>query len=253
MDKSLQIYGGTLSFTEKEHAYQFDGVFVPGVTSVLKILDKPALVQWSANMAVEFIRAELVPGGTGALSDESLEALFKSAKTAHRRASKSAADIGSQVHAFAEAFLETGRAELPEDPQARNGALAFRDWHERHSVEPIHVERMVFSKHWWFAGQTDFVGVIDGKFGLLDFKSSAGLYIEYLLQLGGYAVAWEEETGERVNDGWVARLDKKSGKPTVYHIPLTDQIKDGFLRVKEAHELLGKIEETLDGVRKSAA
>jgi hypothetical protein len=249
---SLPIYGGILTFDKAEHAYQWDGKFVPGVTSILRVLDKPALVQWAANMCAEMLRDH--PERIRATPTE-WEAICKEAKTAHRRASKAAADIGTEVHRFAEAFLSGERIDLPEDPRARNGALAFKDWHHAHDVRPLATERRVFSKRWWFCGTTDFIGQIDGTPCILDFKTSSGLYPEMVLQLAAYAIAIEEELGNdaRFDDGWIIRLDKKTGKFEPYHIPLKDGYRDAFLRVKEAYELLNKLNEDINGLRKQAA
>jgi CRISPR/Cas system-associated exonuclease Cas4 (RecB family) len=99
----------------------------------------------------------------------------------------------------------------------------------------------------------DFYGRIDDELCVLDFKTSSGLYLEMPLQLAAYAVAIIEETGERIDTGWIVRLDKKTGKCQPYRIPLTPQTKDAWLRVREAHELVSKIEDQLDGLRKNAA
>lgn len=246
MNKTLTCYDGVLSFDEKEHAYTWGDKFVPGVTSILKILDKPALVQWAANMAAEYIRDNLV-------SFDQFEQVCKEAKTAHRKASKSAADIGSEVHAFCEAALIKQRIPLPVDPQARKGADAFLSWLHAHEVQPIGVERMVFSKLWYYAGTTDFVGRINGERCILDFKTSSGLYLEMLLQLAAYAIAVEEELKcERINHGWIIRLDKKTGKCEPYKIELKDSYRDAFLRVREAHELISKMDGDLEELRASA-
>jgi len=38
------IYGKEFAFDEKEHAYFFDGAPVPGVTTILSCINKPALM-----------------------------------------------------------------------------------------------------------------------------------------------------------------------------------------------------------------
>jgi hypothetical protein len=145
------------------------------------------------------------------------------------------------------------RAPMPSDPQAAKGASAFLDWFHAHEIAPLGVERMVFSRRWYYAGTCDFFGSIDGERCVLDFKTSSGLYLEMLLQLAAYAVALTEETGAQIDTGWIVRLDKKTGKCQPYKIPLTNQIKDAWLRVREAHEIISKLEDQIDGFRKSAA
>lgn len=261
--KIANLYGGdvSLSFDAVKHAYQWQGKFVPGVTSILKLLDKPALIQWAANMAAEFC-ADTMAGADGVgrwvngsliIDRDTFARVIKDAKTAHRKFSKSAADVGTEVHAFCEKSLTEQLVSLPENPQARKGVEAFLGWKAAHKIEPFSCERMVFSRRWYFCGTCDFHGTIDGVPCILDFKTSSGLYLEMLLQLAAYAIALEEELGERINDAWIVRLDKKTGKCQPYHIPLKDAYRDAFLRVREAHELISKIEDDLDGLRTNKA
>lgn len=255
--KTLSLYNGeeTLEFDERAHAYKWKGKFVPGVTSILRLLDKPALVQWAANCAVQYITDGFLQKREAGdeLETSSFLSLCQEAKTAHRRISREATNVGSAVHEFAERVLVDRRAPLPSDPQAAKGAQAFLSWFHTHNIEPVHVERMVLSRRWYYAGTVDFFGKIDGETCVLDFKTSSGLYLEMILQLAAYAVALEEEGHQGIKTGWVARLDKKTGKPNAYKIPLTQGVKDAWLRVKEAHETVGKIEEQLDGLRQTAA
>lgn len=246
--KTLQMYNGEveLTFDERKHAYSYQGTFVPGVTSILRRLDKPALVQWAANMACQFIGENYAP-------DCDIDGLLKDAKTAHRKMSKSAADIGSTVHECAEKALSKQVVSLPKDPQARKGFEAFMSWLYAHDIRPIVCERMVFSQRWFYAGTCDFFGHIDGELCVLDFKTSSGLYLEMLLQLAAYQIALEEETGDRIDAGWIVRLDKKTGKFEPYRIPYSNLHRDAFLRVREMHELISKMEMEIDGLRKQAA
>lgn len=257
--KTISLYGGEahLEFDERKHAYIWKekGLPVAGVTSILSVLNKPALVQWAANCASKYIQEGYI---SRAEAGEPLEttgflSLCQEAKTAHRRVSKEATDIGSTVHAFAESVLVDSRAKMPTDPKAAAGANAFLTWFRSHKIEPIHVERMVLSRTWYYAGTVDFYGRIDGEMCVLDFKTSSGLYLEMLLQLAAYAVAITEETKEPIRTGWIVRLDKKSGTCQTFKIPLTDQVKDAWLRVREAQEQVKKLEESLDGLRKQAA
>ena len=257
--KTLSMYGGdvTLEFDGRKHAYKHveSGLFVPGVTSILQRLDKPALVQWAANMAVADMSDRLWVrlNSEGPLLDmQDVEDAASEAKTAHRRFSKSAADIGSEVHAFAEKALTGQRVSIPKNRQANKGAVAFLDWLHTRKTEPIDCERMVFSKRFFYAGTCDFYGLIDGELCVLDFKTSSGLYLEMLLQLAAYQIAIEEEQGEQIDAGWIVRLDKKTGKFEPYRIPYSNRHRDAFLRVREAHELLCKIEDEIDGIRQQA-
>ena len=255
--KTALINDNNIDFDSGKHCYVWreKGLPVPGVTSILALLNKPALIQWAANMAVEHITNGYVKRLEAGEMPEtsSFLALCQEAKTAHRRVSKEAADVGTLAHKFCEQVMGTGRGTMPTDEKAQASCNAFLSWYRANKITTESTERIVFSKRWYYAGQVDWTGSINDAPGILDFKTSTNLYLEAILQLGGYSVAIEEQEGRTINDGWIVRLDKKTGKPTVYHINLTNQIKDAFLRVREAHKLVGEIEEALDGIRKQAA
>jgi hypothetical protein len=248
--KTISLYGGDvhLEFDDRLHAYRWreKDLLVSGVTKIIGILDKPALVQWSANMACEFIRDNFQGLIDGAVP---LDDLLKQAKTAHRRTSKDATDIGKTVHQFAEDVLKDGRAALPSDPLARKGAQAFLDWFHSNKLETSDSERMVFSKTWYYAGTVDWFGRLNGIPTVLDFKTSSSVYPEMLLQIAAYCIALNEELNEEIRQGAIVRLDKKTGKCEPYIFEITNGLKDAFLRVRETHECLKYVETKLEEVK----
>ena len=186
------------------------GIPVPGVTSILQVISKPALIAWAAGCASDFWRAA-VTEAEDKITPEEIETWHKTAKNAHRTISKSAADIGTEVHKYAECTLKgLPRPEL-KSLDATNAAHAFESWVAEHKVEPIHLERIIFSQEHWYAGTCDFVGRIDGRLSLLDFKTSSGIWPEFRLQVAAYQKAFEEETGEKIDDRLIVRFDKKTG------------------------------------------
>src|SRR3990167_1580215 len=85
-------------FDEKKHLYTLDGKPLTGVTSVLNVIAKPALIQWSANMACDYIRDNYSVGCA-------MESLLQEARTAHRKKKEGAADIGTRVHKYLEEWI----------------------------------------------------------------------------------------------------------------------------------------------------
>ncbi len=60
VENQASLYGNTVTiqlgnFGRKRHAYWWleNQMFVPGTTSITRILDKPALIPWAAKMAAE--------------------------------------------------------------------------------------------------------------------------------------------------------------------------------------------------------
>jgi hypothetical protein len=145
------IHDGILAFDEKKHAYTWEGKFVPGVTTILQCIAKPALIQWSAGMAsshwMHALRAE---------GREDYDTIHKEAKSAHRKKAQDAADIGSNVHDYAEMYFKKQDLPFLKTDQAKRGVEAFHKWMDAHKVEILASERRVFSKEFYYAGTCDF-------------------------------------------------------------------------------------------------
>ena len=58
------IYGQELAFDEEKHAYTWGGEFVPGVTSILSCIAKPALMPWAIGVTRDFWLEQVNAGRT---------------------------------------------------------------------------------------------------------------------------------------------------------------------------------------------
>jgi hypothetical protein len=207
MSESKQLfYGKEFRFDEKEHAYFWDGKPIPGVTTILSCINKPALMPWAVKMTRDYWLQALKSGRT----DHA--AIHKESWNAHRNFSKAAADIGSNVHEYAECALKG--LPLPElkTDEAKRGAEAFHKWQAAHKIKLLASERMVFSLEHYYAGTCDLVAEIDGEYCVGDFKTSSGIYPEMRLQTAAYQNAIQEEKGFKVDARWIIRFDKKTGE-----------------------------------------
>jgi hypothetical protein len=192
---------------------------VPGVTGILKVLDKPAIVPWAQGVVADAaIRnrdklAEWVEVG----GVEGATKLLKNAAETQRDA---AANRGSQVHALAEAIVKGQPVTIPEElaPYVES----YRDWIQTFEPKFLAVEEMVASLDYGYAGTLDSIAVIAGETWLLDIKTSKGYYPETAQQLAAYGHA--EFIG-------------RPGDPTQYAIPPIDQY--GVVHVRpEGAELI---------------
>jgi hypothetical protein len=200
------IHGQTLSFDDAKHAYTWGGQLVPGVTTILSCISKPALIQWAAGMASDYFLQAIQSGRTD------LPVIYKESKVAHRKKAQSAANIGKDVHHYAECFFK--KKPLPEltDDQAKRGVEAFHKWLDAHKVEVLTSERILFSNEHYYAGTCDFVAKIDGVLGVGDIKTSSGIYPEHRFQTAAYQQAIQEEKNMKFDVRWVIRFDKKTGE-----------------------------------------
>lgn len=231
------VFGEELEFDEGKHAYKWAGKFVPGVTSILQCISKPALVPWAAGCASDHWLAEIKSGKTD------YAVIHKAAKGAHRKKSGAAADIGHNVHDYAECFFK--KRELPAlaTDQAKRGVEAFHKWFDAHKVVVKASERRVFSKKFYYAGTCDFVAEIDGVLGVGDIKTSSGIYPEMRFQTAAYQHALEEEKGLKFPVRWIVRFDKKSGNFEAKEFRNFDLDFSGFVAALDLHRCLQAIDQ----------
>lgn len=206
MSDSTMIYGQALAFDEVKHAYTWGGAFVPGVTSILQVIGKPALIPWAAGMASDHFLYAVKSGR----SDYAM--IHKESKNAHRKKASDAADIGKNVHSYAECYFKKLPVPALETDQAKRGVEAFHKWTDSHNIKVIASERRVFSQKFYYAGTCDFVAEIDGVLGVGDIKTSSGIYPEMRLQTAAYQHAMEEENEIKFPVRWIIRFDKKTGE-----------------------------------------
>lgn len=232
-----KLYGGsvTVKFSEgKAVRYQVNDKPTSSVTSVTGLLEKPGLKFWSAGLACDYITDAMNRG------EEITQQIIDEARTAFQRQSKEAADLGSQIHAWCEDYINslisTGtQPTLPDKSDPRfNGVLAFLRWKDEHGVKFVSSERIVYSKQHDFVGRCDAEAIVDGKHCLIDFKTSnakkdGGVYSEWKLQTAAYQKALEEEGVKFDGPRMIARFDKTSGTPEIYILEDVDKDFAAFL------------------------
>jgi CRISPR/Cas system-associated exonuclease Cas4 (RecB family) len=221
---------------------------MPGVTSALDVLSKEQLIGWAATQASLYWYDRIL--NKGYPQPDELEAFHAEARKAHTRKKEAAADIGTIAHSHAEALL---RGEEPstvlDTPELEYACTAVSDFLKGHSIlieDDDDVERILLSRKHGYCGTTDFVGELDGRWGVFDFKTSKkyrnGLpYETHRLQLAAYAVALEEELGREVNDGAIIRLDKETGVPELHWVEITPFLKDAWVRTFELSKIIKEL------------
>jgi len=216
---------------------------VPSVTEIISDCTNKGggLTQWAANCVVEWIRENCPkPPRDNYLSGEVLyddycvsEDDLNEARFAYKTVSDKALDVGSQVHAFIELYLNAkiNKSEtilktvdkyekLPGEVQ--NAFDAFQNWEKDHNLKPIELEKTVYGSRW--AGTLDFYGYFDDQLYVIDWKTSKpknkktgrGIYPEMRYQVAAYRDAMSVGLGfipEAIAGCGVLRLDKETGMP----------------------------------------
>jgi len=150
----------------KQHTvYKVDGVRVPGVTTILGVINKPALVPWANRLGLEGIDT--------------------------RKYVDALAEIGTLAHSIIEHELREEPLDLdswsPEQiDKAQNSAIKFLDWMEGHEIEVAATELQLVSAKYRFGGTVDVIASVDGILGIVDIKTAKAIYDDMMYQVAAY-------------------------------------------------------------------
>jgi len=160
--------------------YEVDGVWYPRVTKIVEIKAKPALYRFYAEMN-NFNEGEAVK--------------------------KQSADEGTKIHRTVEEIIIGKKPEI--DASIKPAVDSFVKFLEEKNiqVDPEFVERQVIHFEERYAGTLDALALIDGKFGVLDIKTSQAIYRDYNLQTAAYMAAMEKDF-KNLQTRWILRIDQ---------------------------------------------
>lgn len=240
MPTTIKTHNGKheIAFTETGHSYKVDGVKKQGVTTVLKILDKPGLLQWAANKACDWIRINcetteiIVQGMTHfVVTEEHL----KLAKNAHNTLRDDAAGVGKKVHKWIEDHVGGRDNEIDMDMAV--SVASFLQWELETKPDYLFSERVTYSEETDICGTTDCVAIINGKRTILDFKTGhpekeydayrrrytgrIRAYSTVYMQDAFYDIAIEEEDGVGAEQYGVLYLPTDGGAFPFYSADVT--------------------------------
>lgn len=187
------LYDGKvrLDFDPVKHRYKINGEYASGVTTALQVIAKHQLIWWAASQAADYVKAHIQPGV--ALDELEIQELCSEARKAHSKAKDKAADAGTYVHNWVEDYVSGKEPELPVSPVIRRVIDDFLAWWKATNIEPISAEQVFCSPTLMLAGTADLVCRVNGKLTIMDWKTGSGIYPEMFLQMGAYALMWEEE------------------------------------------------------------
>jgi hypothetical protein len=219
-----------------------DGKKIPSVTTILKIKDPGALINWAYRTGREHgvLEGQGQPAPSGLYEGSDILA------------------IGTCVHSMCEAWVkgdepmlvlekaleeETVNDKATFRAQAASAYSAFEFWCKGTQLEIVDCEVAVISETHRYGGTLDFIGKLNGKLVLGDFKTSNGVWPEYLCQLAAYAKAYEETTGNKIDGGYhLLRFSKENGDFGHHFYPsLDDDAWPAFLHLRALYDLNEKL------------
>lgn len=194
-----------------------DGTRVPSVTTVIgKFKDSGGLVHWAWKLGTE--------------------------GKDYRVVRDNAAFAGTMAHEAVEAWIHKTNFAFQGEPdickKAKQAFEAFLDWANQTKLEVTHTEMALVSEAHKYAGTFDAVAML-GKRAMLDWKSSARIYPEYLVQVAAYGQLWDENfPNDPITGGFdLLRFDKEFGDFHHHHWNELDQAWQAFLHLRALFEI----------------
>lgn len=159
-----------------------------------------------------------------------------------------AADAGTLAHSLVQAHIEKRNVEqtlidakaIPEIADKATQAFSnYLTWESQTGVKVIALETPMISERHKFGGTPDALFEINGKLHMADWKSSNAIYGDYLLQLAGYRILWDENHPENTITGGyhICRFAKEHGDFAHHYYDNLDEAQQMFLLLKDAYAL----------------
>lgn len=207
--------------TQKNGYFLSDGSRVPGTTTVLgRFKESGPLIRWAWNEGRE--------------GRELYETRDK------------AADIGTAAHSMVEARINQ------QDPEAvlgltgldfeglsraRNAFRQYEKWASMSNLAVLHQEFPMVSEVYRFGGTPDAIGTVNGELCLVDWKTSNGVYADYLLQLAAYRILWEELNPDKplVGGFHLCRFSKDYGDFSHHYYSELESAREMFIHLLAAY------------------
>ena len=173
---------------KKECGYEVNGVWMPRVTKILDIKAKPGLDIFFKEVG-DYSSAEDIKNKS--------------------------AEEGTKLHRAIQGLFTGSQDPIPEE--VLPAVNAFQEFNAARKIElhPEFVERLIWSGRHHYAGTVDALAMVDGKFGVLDIKTSTGFWPEYNLQTAAYISALQEfeikktlSLPQDVQTRWILRIDQ---------------------------------------------
>ena len=229
----------TYKFNDTKHIHTLDDKPLHGVTTVLSVISKPALIQWAANMAVDYVQNNFE--STIYNQPEKWDAFLKEARYAHRKKKDKAGDWGTLVHKAVEEWIKN-KVEPKLEESQQKAFDNFKLWAKENKIEFLESEKHVYSKELWIGGITDLIIKMDGKKYVADIKTSSGIYNEMFFQMAAYDLCLKEMGGYEDIEGYLVINLKKDGTIDLKMAVDMELNRQAFLAALTLHKIINSLE-----------
>ena len=206
MSKTVKLENGhTIIFDEDKHVYIHNNEYVVGMSTLLNKLASPALEAWKVNSQVNAIKKEMELQG---IPLDKIDKIIINAKANAKAKNDNILSIGSIVHKLIEKWLKGEKVTRPEDKIVANCFMEFQKFWKKNKLKVVESEKILYSER-GYCGTLDLVAKDNNNnLMLIDVKTSKGLFLNMVHQVHGYKLAYEEQTGKKINKMYIVRLPK---------------------------------------------
>lgn len=209
----------------KNRYFDSQGKSLPGATTVLQVLSKPQLIEWSYQCGLKGIDYKTIRDSSAAR--------------------------GTVIHDCIEACLLS--TEFPDMSKFSSGDCGiilkavqeFKMWLDKQKgFKVIDVELVMSSDKLGYGGTLDLYCIHNGKKSIIDFKTSKAVYLEHYLQQASYKLL-KEEQGDEVEKIKLLKVNETGCKLTTAKdnlIPLYTKFFLAALEVYKAKRALEIVE-----------
>ena len=202
-----------------------EGKRVRGVTTVIgRFKDSGGLLYWAFEQGKAAERGEI-------------ERLYDKRDAA--------AESGTLAHSMVEAHINGKEFVIPDDmpaetvEEAQNAFQSYLSWASMTKLKIVEQEMPMVSEEYQFGGCPDAIGEIKDELCLVDWKTSNGVYPDYLIQLAAYKQLWEENNPDRPLTGGfhLCRFAKSHGDFAHHYYPDLSEAWEQFKLFLQAYEI----------------
>lgn len=199
-----------------------DGSKVPSVTTIIgKFKESGGLIHWAWDLGIQ--------------------------GKDYRKVRDDAASSGTLAHSLVERWIKKEPLSIEGDPEvvkrANNAFEIFLEWAQQTRLEVTETEVRLVSERHRFGGTLDAM-LVNGKRSLGDWKTSNSVYSDYLFQLAGYGILWEENFPDKPIEGGyhLMRFAKEHPDFAHYYWGELEKAKEGFLYMRKLYDIKSELD-----------
>lgn len=199
-------------YTINHTVYMNDSdVEVPSVTTIIKLLNKPSITKWANYMGFKHIYVKDI-----------LEETSR---------------FGTLIHYIINLIINDKKLDISLHHRDKFKVYStldkFLSWYKSHEVKPILTEEKLVTDT--FGGTVDFYGIVDGKYTIVDFKTSKSIHLTMFIQLALYCILLEKK-GYKIDQVMILSLGSEKYKTKLMtRKELEPYVKIGLLLVDLFH------------------